>query len=117
MFENMSSDALTVANALRSYELAGNPGEFCRTNSLHLKTMDEMSKLRKQLLHLIFNQKMEKKLKQDFTWDFGNLADVELAWMESMDKPLTPTQEDILGQAICAGWADRIARRLRSHCG
>lgn len=115
MFENMSSDALTVANALRSYELAGNPGEFCRTNSLHLKTMDEMSKLRKQLLQLVFNQKMEKKLKQDFTWDFGNLADVEFAWMESMDKPLTPTQEDILGQAICAGWADRIARRLRSH--
>lgn len=63
MFENMSSDALTVANALRSYELAGNPGEFCRTNSLHLKTMDEMSKLRKQLLQLIFNQKMEKKTK------------------------------------------------------
>lgn len=115
MFENVSSDALTVANALRSFELASNPGEFCKSNSLHLKTMDEMSKLRKQLLQLIFNQKMEKKLNQHFTWTFGNLADVELAWRESIDKPLTSTQEDILGQAICAGWADRVARRLRSH--
>lgn len=115
MFENVSSDALTVANALRSFEREGNPGDFCKSNSLHLKTMDEMSKLRKQLLQLVFNQKMEKKLNQHFTWAFGNLSDVELAWREFIDKPLTSTQEDILGQAICAGWADRVARRLRSH--
>ncbi|GLJ08592.1 hypothetical protein SUGI_0091870 [Cryptomeria japonica] len=113
MFENISSDALTVASALRSYELADNPEQFCRLNSLHLKTMDEMSKLRKQLLRLVFNQEMQKKQKEDFTWTFGNLADVEFAWRESINKSLTSTQEDILGQAICAGWADRVARRLR----
>ncbi|KAH9313575.1 hypothetical protein KI387_022202, partial [Taxus chinensis] len=115
MFENMSSDALTVASALRSFEFADNREQFCRNNSLHLKTMDEMSKLRKQLLQLVFNPKMEKKIKEDFTWTFGNLIDVELAWRESSNKSLSLTQEDILGQAICAGWSDRVARRLRAH--
>jgi ATP-dependent RNA helicase DHX37/DHR1 len=49
-FINPSSDALTIAHALRLFELSENTVEFCRMNSLHLKTMEEMSKLRKQLL-------------------------------------------------------------------
>lgn len=41
---NPSSDGLTIAYALQSFELAKDPMEFCRDNELHLKTMEEMCK-------------------------------------------------------------------------
>eukprot|EP01018_Ginkgo_biloba_P037936 Gb_24269 [translate_table: standard] len=40
---------------------------------------------------------------------------VELAWRESMEKSLTSTEEDLLGEAVCAGWADRVAQRPSLH--
>ncbi|KDO76640.1 hypothetical protein CISIN_1g038192mg, partial [Citrus sinensis] len=55
-FSNPTSDVLTVAYALQCFELSKSPVEFCNEYALHLKTMEEMSKLRKQLLHLLFNQ-------------------------------------------------------------
>jgi ATP-dependent RNA helicase DHX37/DHR1 len=67
-FINPSSDALTIAHALGFFELSENTVEFCRMNSLHLKTMEEMSKLRKQLLRLIFHHN------KSFKNFFGNLG-------------------------------------------
>ncbi|XP_076899859.1 ATP-dependent RNA helicase DEAH13-like [Bidens hawaiensis] len=110
-FSNPTSDALTVAYALQCFELSENRVQFCDENSLHLKTMEEMSKLRKQLLHLVFNQ-------QGCIWDDGNMDDVERAWMVYNNKhPLMLTEEELLGQAICAGWADRVAKRVRGVSG
>ncbi|KAL6601609.1 hypothetical protein ACP70R_044829 [Stipagrostis hirtigluma subsp. patula] len=108
-FSNPSSDALTIACALRLFELSENPVEFCRVNSLHLKTMEEMSKLRKQLLRLIFHP---SKFCEEFAWTLGETEDVEQAWKsESCKRPLQVNEEELLGQGICAGWADRVARR------
>ncbi|TVU28432.1 hypothetical protein EJB05_19949, partial [Eragrostis curvula] len=108
-FSNPSSDALTIAHALQLFELSDNPVEFCRINSLHLKTMEEMSKLRKQLLRLIFHQ---SKFCEEFAWNFGGSEDVEQAWRsESSKRPLQMSEEEFLGQGICAGWADRVARK------
>eukprot|EP00268_Persea_americana_P007265 TRINITY_DN12675_c0_g2_i2.p1 TRINITY_DN12675_c0_g2~~TRINITY_DN12675_c0_g2_i2.p1 ORF type:complete len:1119 (+),score=265.55 TRINITY_DN12675_c0_g2_i2:982-4338(+) len=113
-FCNPSSDALTIAYALQAFELAENAVEFCKNNALYLKTMDEMSKLRKQLLRLIFHQSAVGGLQQEFSWTHGNVEDVEHAWMTPIDKhPLLLMEEEILGQAICAGWADRVAMRIR----
>ncbi|KAJ6802266.1 ATP-dependent RNA helicase DEAH13-like [Iris pallida] len=110
-FCNPCSDALTSANALQSFELAADPFEFCRKNLLHLKTMDDMSKLRKQLLQLVFHQ---GKVSEDFGWDQGSAEEVELSWRaNSGSPPLLLNEEDILAQAICAGWADRVAKRVR----
>ncbi|KAL6635093.1 hypothetical protein ACP70R_027764 [Stipagrostis hirtigluma subsp. patula] len=112
-FSNPSSDALTVARALQLFELSENPVEFCRVNSLHLKTMEEMSKLRKQLLRLIF---YHSKFCDEFSWNFGDSGDVEQAWRsESGKRPLQMNEEEVLGQGICAGWADRVARRIHTH--
>ncbi|KAI3787681.1 hypothetical protein L2E82_00012 [Cichorium intybus] len=103
-FFNPTSDALTVAYALQCFELSENQPQFCEEHSLHLKTMEEMSKLRKQLLHLVFNQ-------QDLLL---KMEDVQGAWMVYSNKhPLKLNEEELLGQAICAGWADRVARRVR----
>ncbi|XP_043708832.1 ATP-dependent RNA helicase DEAH13-like [Telopea speciosissima] len=112
-FCNPSSDALTIAYALQSFEHAGNPTEFCKDNSLHLKTMEEMSKLRKQLLQLVFHQS-SVVVHEDFLWTYGTVDDVEQAWRISSNRhPLLLNEEELLGQAICAGWADRIAKRIR----
>ncbi|XP_072983257.1 ATP-dependent RNA helicase DEAH13 isoform X1 [Typha latifolia] len=111
-FRNPSSDALTIAYALQLFELAENSVEFCRSNSLHLKTMEEMSKLRKQLLQLTFHH---SKFCEEFAWNHGNAEDVERSWrVHSSKQPLQMNEEEILGQAICAGWADRVAKRVRS---
>ncbi|XP_062234240.1 ATP-dependent RNA helicase DEAH13-like [Phragmites australis] len=113
IFSNPSSDALTVARALQLFELSENPVEFCRVNSLHLKTMEEMSKLRKQLLRLIFHH---SKVCEEFAWNFGDSEDVEQAWRsESGKRPLQMNEEELLGQGICAGWADSVARRIHTY--
>lgn len=111
-FHNPSSDALTVAYALQCFELSRSQVDFCNENALHLKTMEEMSKLRKQLLQLVFHQRdLEER---EFSWIHGTVEDVELAWGVSSHKhPLLLNEEEILGQAICAGWADRVAKRIR----
>ncbi|KAI3909067.1 hypothetical protein MKW98_011428 [Papaver atlanticum] len=113
-FCNPSSDALAIAYALQLFELAQNPYEFCKENALHLKTMEEMSKLRKQLLQLVFHQVSVDESLQEFLWYHGTVEDVELAWRVSSDKhPLLLSEEEFLGEAICAGWADRVAKRVR----
>ncbi|KAL8548762.1 hypothetical protein ACS0TY_007866 [Phlomoides rotata] len=110
-FSNPTSDALTVAFALQCFELSETQMEFCSENALHYKTMEEMSKLRKQLLQLVFST---SDAEQDFSWNHGILEDVERSWRVSSNKhPLCLNEEEILGQAICAGWADRVAKRKK----
>ncbi|GFQ02480.1 probable ATP-dependent RNA helicase dhx37 [Phtheirospermum japonicum] len=112
-FSNPTSDALTIAFALQCYELSGNQIEFCRENTLHHKTMEEMSKLRKQLLQLVFTSSVAD-INHEFSWAHGKLDDVEKSWAVNYDKnPLSLNEEEILGQAICAGWADRVAKRVK----
>lgn len=125
-FSNPTSDALTVAYALQCFEQSENQLQFCEEHSLHLKTMEEMSKLRKQLLHLVFNQKpcdtdTQSQSQSDLLWNHSSIEDVEHAWMVSTSSnnkhPLMLNEEELLGQAICAGWADRVARRVRGISG
>lgn len=112
-FSIPASDALTTAYALQCFESSGDRLEFCSDNTLHFKTMDEMSKLRKQLLQLVFNSNLSN-LQQEFLWTHGGVDDVENIWRVSTGKyPLLLNEEEILGQAICAGWADRVARRIK----
>ncbi|KAL5859172.1 hypothetical protein ACOSQ4_000468 [Xanthoceras sorbifolium] len=117
-FSNSSSDALTVAYALQCFELSESPVEFCNANALNLKTMEEMSKLRKQLLQLVFSQNVNGGLDQDFSWTHGTLKDVESSWRISSSKNiLLQNEEELLCQAICAGWVDRVAKRIRPKPG
>ncbi|CAN1235831.1 ATP-dependent RNA helicase DEAH13 [Linum perenne] len=113
-FSNPSSDALTIAYALKSFELSETPTEFCSEYLLHFKTMEEMSKLRKQLLQLVFSQNASSD--HEFRWVHGTSELVELAWRTPSNKnPLKLNEEEFLGEAICAGWADRVAKRMRRN--
>ncbi|XP_022891561.1 ATP-dependent RNA helicase DEAH13 isoform X3 [Olea europaea var. sylvestris] len=116
-FCNPTSDALTIAYALQCFELSENPVEFCTDNGLHYKTMEEMSKLRKQLLQLVFSSNCSD-FQREFSWTHGIMQDVESSWRVTFDKhPLLLNEEEILGQAICAGWADRVAKRIKGAWG
>ncbi|XP_038681673.1 ATP-dependent RNA helicase DEAH13 isoform X1 [Tripterygium wilfordii] len=113
-FSNPSSDALSVAYALQCFELSNSPVEFCNDNALYLKTMEEMSKLRKQLLQLVFHQSINYCSEQDFRWTHGSVEDVEQVWrVLSSKNSLLLQEEELLRQAICAGWADRVAKRIK----
>ncbi|CAA0264137.1 ATP-dependent RNA helicase DEAH13 [Arabidopsis thaliana] len=117
-FSNPSSDALTVAYALHSFEVSENGMGFCEANGLHLKTMDEMSKLKDQLLRLVFNCCKPSETEDSFSWTHGTIQDVEKSWRittsTSSKTPLLQNEEELLGEAICAGWADRVARKTRA---
>ncbi|TKY63744.1 ATP-dependent RNA helicase kurz [Spatholobus suberectus] len=112
-FRVVTSDALTIAYALQCFEHSQKSVEFCDDNALHFKTMDEMSKLRQQLLKLVFYQSDKGGFEEEYSWTHGTLEDVERAWQVSSEKyPLSLIEERLICQAICAGWADRVAKRI-----
>ncbi|XP_038897450.1 ATP-dependent RNA helicase DEAH13 isoform X1 [Benincasa hispida] len=113
-FSDPSSDALTIAYALQCFELSESHVAFCNNYTLHLKTMHEMSKLRKQLLQLVFSHSRSSIAESDFSWTNGTLEDIEDMWRIPSNKhPLSLKEKEIIGQAICAGWPDRVAKRIR----
>ncbi|KAJ1413633.1 P-loop containing nucleoside triphosphate hydrolase [Sesbania bispinosa] len=103
--------ALSLSNPF-CFEQSQKSVEFCDDNALHFKTMEEMSKLRQQLLKLVFYQS-DKGGFEEYSWIHGTLEDVEHAWRVSSAKyPLSLLEERLICQAICAGWADRVAKRI-----
>ncbi|XP_078431086.1 RNA helicase family protein [Wolffia australiana] len=114
-FRSRTSDSLTVSYLLQLFDSEVKKvrkEDFCQKNSLHFKTMDEMSKLRRQLLELIFHL---GGAEGEFSWCYGTVEDVESAWhLPPGDYPLFLEEEELLCQAILAGWADRVAKRARS---
>ncbi|KAG7558824.1 Helicase-associated domain [Arabidopsis thaliana x Arabidopsis arenosa] len=117
-FSNPSSDALTVAYALHSFEVSENGAGFCESNGLHLKTMDEMSKLKDQLLRIVFSCCKPSETEDSFSWTHGTIQDVEKSWRitgsSTSRNLLLQNEEELLGEAICAGWADRVARKTKA---
>ncbi|KAG4393140.1 hypothetical protein GLYMA_03G024000v4 [Glycine max] len=112
-FRVVTSDALTIAYALQCFEHSQKSAEFCDDYALHFKTMDEMSKLRQQLLKLVFYQSDKGGFEEECSWTCGSLEDVERVWQASSEKyPLSLVEERLICQAICAGWADRVAKRI-----
>ncbi|EFJ38399.1 hypothetical protein SELMODRAFT_74832, partial [Selaginella moellendorffii] len=107
-FKNTSSDALTIMNALRAYEESSNQAEFCTASHLNQKIMKEMSKLRGQLSRLVRQQLLEDLL-------IG--SGLEEGWKQLSRKKLSTNEEKALIYALCAGWPDRVARRVTHEEG
>ncbi|KAL9235730.1 hypothetical protein vseg_010469 [Gypsophila vaccaria] len=110
---NLKSDAITVAYALQCFEQSNDASSFCHMYALSLKTMEEMSKLRKLILQLIFNQRYCGP-HEEFSWTQGTKENIECSWSTSSTKnTLSNIEEDVLCQAICGGWPDRVAKQIR----
>lgn len=132
------SEALSAAAALRAYEefvsAAGervgqtgpSAGErFCHENHLHARTMKEMAQLREQLTRLVGANLAREEVESvpDTASDATGRSPVlnrqtrEKRSVERLEaalrEPLGKGDEAKLRRAICAGWADRIARKLR----
>lgn len=118
------SDALTALRVLADYEAQGEPESFARTNFLVAKNLREMSDLHKQLRRIVGSLKPDRiresmrgrdleaagpilrAMRAVATGEFGALG------------PLTgrPSEavETKLRRALAAGWADHVARRIKS---
>lgn len=111
-YKHPSSDVLSVVAALLEYEKSSDAEEFCRINHFHARVMYEMSKLRKQLvrLYLVFGKDGFKIGNTPYSG--ANMNDVEALWHGLGNHGLNAKLEQVLRQAICAGWADRVARKI-----
>lgn len=107
-FWNGQSDALCILRALHAYEKCDDAEAFCRANFLHERNMLEMSKLRTQLARLMIHFSPETGIQEEVV---TCLARSETCWEESVLE-LDLKLEGLLCKAICAGWADRVARKL-----
>lgn len=117
-FKSPLSDAVTVAQVLRAYEKADDKELFCTNSFLHSKTMQEMAMLRRQLSRIVVKcntsiqpQKTSLRHKENRV---GFINESETVWLsqDQVTLKLTPQEEGIIRQAICAGWADRVAHKL-----
>ncbi|MCO5612256.1 hypothetical protein L7F22_066520 [Adiantum nelumboides] len=107
------SDALGVVKTLRAYEASQDPEEFCRKNNMHARILYEMSKLRKQLIHIYLVFSRDAGGNDVSVYDRITVAELEAVWKaEEKRQNLSVKQELILRQAICAGWADRVAHKV-----
>ena len=101
-FRNATCEALGLAAMLVAFERQGRTEGFCRRLGLHMRSMREMSELRRQLASTASRLRV-----------FDNSGGgAELSALP-VSAP-TAAQQVALRAAICSGWADRVARRIRS---
>ncbi|ABO96118.1 predicted protein [Ostreococcus lucimarinus CCE9901] len=118
-FHHPASDALSAAQALLAYDAckSSDAVTFCSTNRLHEKTMREMSDLRRQLKRLVVNLATTSKFGDDVFPNaavLNELDDSNQAASSMISLPPGGDVERTLRQALCAGWADRIAPNEKS---
>lgn len=102
------SDALSALNALCAFEAAGEDEGFCRRHHLHFRNLREAAALRKQLARTIHQQHDQKD---------GIFASAVMVSDNLMAVPASPPPVAVLEalrRAMAAGWADQVARRVRS---
>ncbi len=93
-----ASDALSALAAYCAYTQAPDGEAFCRQQRLHARNLREAAALHRQLLRALAH------------------SDLGIALQQSQQQLAAPSQTVTLAlrRGIAAGWADRIARRVRS---
>ena len=95
--------------ALCGFEAAGEDEADCRRNFLHFKNLREAAALHKQLARTLEAQ----QARQPAGAGVPALAAAGLAGGGPLPPP-PPALQQALRQALAAGWADQVARRIRS---
>jgi ATP-dependent RNA helicase DHX37/DHR1 len=110
-FRVVDSDALSALRALCAFEAAGEGEAFCRRSFLHFKNLREAAALHRQLARALEAQAGAAP---------GNgaaapprLSAAALAPAGGLPPP-PPGVAEALRRALAAGWADQVARRVRS---
>ena len=118
------SDAISALNALIAFEAqpVGKRPEFCRDNFLHVANLNEMSALRVQLVRIL-----RTKMSLEGGAVSGHAGAAFLLRRSQaegvtggpirLDASLQPpgvAVSTVLRRCLVAGWADQVARRMRS---
>lgn len=107
------SDALSALSALCAFEATGLEAEaFCRAHRLHNRNLREAAALRRQLCHIV---QAQMKGARATTGEVKNnpLTNTD-AFIDPPPSPLPHGALQALRRALAAGWADQVARRVRS---
>ncbi|KAL8003357.1 putative DNA/RNA helicase, ATP-dependent, DEAH-box type, RNA helicase HrpA [Plasmopara halstedii] len=96
---DQESDVLSLLRAAGAYAFAGGSSQFCTTNHLHEKTMQNMLKLRQQLTRIVNKLYAEEK----------GFEAVQVS--PKMPPPDLETQA-VLRQIVAAGFLDHVAKRV-----
>eukprot|EP00892_Ulva_mutabilis_P012877 jgi/Ulvmu1/9962/UM059_0010.1 len=111
-----SSDALSSLNALLAFEAqpTSQAGSFCNRNFLHAAHLREMSALRKQLVRIVCMQSHTHHLWAMLKATMQNLSNIPGAAGDHMS-PMSKETRKVLIRSVAAGWADQVAKRVRSR--
>lgn len=122
-FSSNMSDAISDLKVVCASDYASNLKEFCEDYFLHEKAMNEIAKLRLQLMRVIlksfdvdhcglpssFDEQLELNENEGSLIDSVPIIQVD---RESLKlEPPTLTQESLICQIIAAGFIDQIARK------
>eukprot|EP00891_Asterochloris_glomerata_P009844 jgi/Astpho2/9844/gw1.00149.216.1_t len=103
-------DALSALNALCAFEAAGRTQDFCRQHYLHLRNLQEASALRRQLALAVLRQRAATGAPEETAQRQRELGEL----MQPLPSPRALIAQQ-LRKALAAGWADQVARRVRSN--
>ena len=108
------SDALSALNALLAFEAEPKCGvdAFCKRNFLHATHLREMSALRAQLVRIVGIQSRRHQSWALLKKAIDSLSNIpgRTQW-----KPPSSGARKALSCCIAAGWADQVAKRVRSR--
>lgn len=108
----------SALRALCAFEATGEDEAFCRRNFLHFRNLREAAALHKQLARTLESQRA-RQARQAASSDGSaaaappSLAVAGLAGGAALPPP-PPGVLEALRKALAAGWADQVARRIRS---
>jgi ATP-dependent RNA helicase DHX37/DHR1 len=106
------SDALSALKALCAYEAAGRSDAFCASARLQARGLREMSQLRRQLARTL---QMQVAPSAGSALAARLQAEAAAAAGESGAlRPPSSAVQALLRRAMAAGWADQVARRVRT---
>jgi ATP-dependent RNA helicase DHX37/DHR1 len=108
------SDALSALCALCAFEAAGQSESFCRANHLHFRNLREASALRKQLARIVASQTATMPSLQTAAAAAAEKATLAATLQQTPASPPPLAALQALRKALTAGWADHVARRVRS---
>lgn len=111
----------SALRALCAFEAAGEDEAFCRRHFLHFRNLREAAALHKQLARTLEAQqaRQARQAQQAASGEGGPspappaLAAAGLAGGAALPPP-PPGVLEALRKALAAGWADQVARRIRS---
>lgn len=109
------SDAISALNALLAFEAEPEDQAdlFCKSNFLHATHLREMSALRAQLVRIVQMPSCGRPLRAGYKAVIEDTVKLPEG-QRGLLRPPSKAARKALSRCIASGWADQIAKRVRS---